>query len=290
MVVEIRLYKQFDTDLVALADAGYSVSSMIKAAVKGYANGYPVHFYIDEIIPFDMNDKKTVHTRFTIPESDKKTCYLLRNIKHGYRNTFCKAVLRNSLIQQNLTGFFAGESLFHLQTLNMQDINIYTYKNLVPCSKIRGSAKQVTFLGRTVTVERKPIDSAPVFIPGNNYPNMQNPFIPTGSAVEQMPVSDRSNVALENSNPYVPYFNAGPTQAGEEKSQPPVLSSFTQNKIAQVKPAPAVIVEDSTNMTTENQSIKNENNVQNVHVSTEETPASIKLAENDDLMNIFDAL
>ena len=66
MTVEIRLYKRFDMDLVSLYDSGYSVSNMIKDAVQAYANGSVIHYYIDEPVQFDLNDKKSIHTRLSI--------------------------------------------------------------------------------------------------------------------------------------------------------------------------------------------------------------------------------
>ena len=78
MTVEIRLYKRFDMDLVSLHDSGYSVSNMIRDAVQAYANGSPIHYYVDEPVQFDLNDKKSVHTRFVVPEADVNTCYMLK--------------------------------------------------------------------------------------------------------------------------------------------------------------------------------------------------------------------
>ncbi len=124
MNIEIRIYKLFDTDLVALVDNGFPVTTMMREAVIGYAHGTPVFYKMDEHIYFDMNRKKNVRIRFDIPDSDKQTIYLLKNIKHGYRNSFCKMVLRNALTQQNLSGYFAKHDLLKLQEVNAQQIPI----------------------------------------------------------------------------------------------------------------------------------------------------------------------
>ncbi len=118
MKVEIRIYKQYDTDLVALADNGYPVCEMMRAALVGYANGDPVMFKLDEHLFFDMNRKKNVRLRLNISSSDKKTIDLLKHIKHGYRNTFCKMVLRDALSRQNLSCFYSDEETMSLQLQN----------------------------------------------------------------------------------------------------------------------------------------------------------------------------
>ena len=170
MVVEIRIYKRFDTDLVALADAGYSVGVMIKEAVTGYATGNPVYFLLDELTPFDINGKNTVHTRFTISEYDTQTCFLLRNIKRGYRNSFCKSLLRNALIFQNVGIYFSNPALFQLHANNMRMHNVAAFKNTKLCSEYRG-VKQVTFLNHTVTsdnTQSMPVNMTPPY-GGANY-------------------------------------------------------------------------------------------------------------------------
>lgn len=137
MMIEIRIYKQFDTDLLALCDAGYPIRKMLKQAVTSYANGTPCHFYMDEIIPFDPGNKQTIHARFDVPESDSNTIYMLKHIHRRYRNTFCKAVLRNAIIQQDISAFFTDPALFQLQNINMQSKGFYSFQNIIPLSTLR---------------------------------------------------------------------------------------------------------------------------------------------------------
>ncbi len=185
MNVEFRLYKKFDADLIALVDAGYSVSRMMKAALIAYANGQPLHFYIDgPALDLDMNVAKTVHQRFVIPDSDEKTCYMIKNIKFRCRNMFFKSVLRNALIQQSLACFFADINLAQLQNENMATKPFQAYTNLVPCSVFKADAKQITFAGQTVNVDA-----------GSKKPRVQknrqtilSPFTaPQGNPMPQMP-------------------------------------------------------------------------------------------------------
>lgn len=137
MVVEFRLYRRFDADLIALCRASYPVSSMMREAVMGYANGRPVHYYIDELTDFDLNDDKTVRSRFVVPNSDYKTCNMLKKVKYRCRNAFVKTVLRNSLIQQNITCFFVDDSLNYLKNVNDNFKNVYAFPNVTSCSTIK---------------------------------------------------------------------------------------------------------------------------------------------------------
>lgn len=153
MKIEIRIYKRYDMDLVSLSDAGYPLATMLKEAVCGYANGQPVHFFIDEYTPFDLNDKKSFRTRFTVPDDDVNTIYLLTHIKHTWRNSFCKAVLRNALVQQSLTGFFSDENLVRLHQTNLLSKNINALQNVVSCSSIREN-RIVQFGSRTIEIDK----------------------------------------------------------------------------------------------------------------------------------------
>lgn len=145
MVVETRIYKQFDADLLALHSAGYPVREMMRDSIIAYAAGTPLNYFIDEVIPFDFDDKKTAHMRFSIPDSNEKACYLLKSIRKGYRNCFCKAVLRNALMQINLPAFFNDAALLQLQSINLYYKGASSFQNVVPLSSIRAKKKQVTF-------------------------------------------------------------------------------------------------------------------------------------------------
>lgn len=160
MKVEIRIYKQYDTDLVALVDNGYPVSRMMKDAIISYANGTPLLFELDEHLYFDMNRKTNARLRFDIPEKEKKATYLLKNIKHRYRNSFCKMVLRNCLSQQNLAGYFADPNLLVLQEQNAQYNRItpdeYEQYNIHQISSLKGKREDLVVHETEKTTVRKP--------------------------------------------------------------------------------------------------------------------------------------
>lgn len=160
MVIEIRLYKRYDMDLVALVDAGYPVSTMIKESLIAYANGNPISYLIDENIAFDLNGKESVRTRIVIPESETNLIYLLKHIKHRTRNNFCKMVLRNALINQNLGAFFAVDSLFQLQKRDI-DNNILKFQNAIKLSTIKKERK-IKFAGKVVTKKQNKVNLDPI--------------------------------------------------------------------------------------------------------------------------------
>jgi hypothetical protein len=145
MVVEIRIYKRYDADLYSLAESGYSVVQLLSDAVTSYAHGEPFMVYAPDAPLFDVNNKKTIHTRFSIPESDTATCRLLRSIKTTYRNTFCKMVLRNAFLQQNIAGFFSDPSLVSLQSSDLAARPAGAYKNLHPLTEYAAHARQERF-------------------------------------------------------------------------------------------------------------------------------------------------
>lgn len=142
MVIEIRLYKRYDTDLIALHDAGYCISDLMGKAISGYANGAPVHYLISEAIDFDMNGKQSFRTRFTISNSDTKAIHMLKNIKHGYRNSFCKMVLRDALIFQNLSAYFSDASLLDLHRVRTQNLATASIPNLYICDEAKAKHRK----------------------------------------------------------------------------------------------------------------------------------------------------
>lgn len=152
MNVEVRVYKRYDTDILALHDSGYSITKMMTDAVTAYANGRPCHFFIDEILPFDMNDKKNVRLRLKINNNDYNTIRMLKDIKHGYRSNFCKQVLRNAMIQQNLACYFSSLSSLPLQEMNAKNLNIQAYPNLIMCNQYRRLTQKLNIMGNDITI------------------------------------------------------------------------------------------------------------------------------------------
>lgn len=155
MNIEIRIYKRYDTDLLALHDAGYSVNRMMAEALSSYANGMPCYFFLDSLVPFDLNDKNSVRLRLAIKNEDYNTINLIKNIKHGYRSNFCKQILRNALVQQNLICYIADPNFFVLQDANSRHMNPSLFPNMKLASDYRRITQTINVGKETVTVKHE---------------------------------------------------------------------------------------------------------------------------------------
>lgn len=150
MVIEYRLYKKFDMDLIALYNMHYPIATMMRDAVMAYANGRPLHYYVDEPTVFNVDDCDAVHSRFVVPDSDVITCYMLKHLKFRCKNAFVKTVLRNALVQQNLTCFFTDGALNQAHLHNAASLNIQMLPNVIRCSDIKDNKKRVRKKTKTV--------------------------------------------------------------------------------------------------------------------------------------------
>ena len=106
MKLVIRLYKRFDTDLLSLAEAGYDMGACIVKALYAYAHDEDFHILVPECRSHDLNGEQFIRTRLSI--SDRRSADLLKQIKHGYRNAFCKALVRDALVRQAFGVFFSN--------------------------------------------------------------------------------------------------------------------------------------------------------------------------------------
>lgn len=113
MDIEIKFYKLYDLDLVGLRELGYPVGDMAKQALIAYANGHPIHYFIDEHGLIPLNDKKSFRCRWSI--KDEKTIALLKNIKKRQRNSFLKMVLRDSIVGLNLSSYYTQKEYTDLE-------------------------------------------------------------------------------------------------------------------------------------------------------------------------------
>lgn len=210
MEIEVRIYRRYDADLLALCDAGYSIMTMLRDSVIAYANGRPLHYLIDKAVPFNPIGKKTVHTRFTVPDSDVRTCYMLKNIKKSFRNMFVKTVLRNALIQQNLGIFFTDPNLLQYQNIGIYEkMSASSYQNVIPCSSVVMHQPSINFLGREIGIQYAQAtgtySASAQFIqsqvPQTPVPQMNQVFVPEPSQNYQAPVMPASfeNMAQANS-------------------------------------------------------------------------------------------
>lgn len=154
--VEIRIYKQHDTDLATLSAAGYPLKEMLQNAVISYAEGTPLFYDIDEYVPVEIDHIKSYRTRFTITEKQQKAYYMITHIKRGLRNSFCKNVLRNALIQQNLLNYFADPNLVIAYNTFRASISPALFSYCIPVSSLKKD-KTFTFLGKEYSDKKEGI-------------------------------------------------------------------------------------------------------------------------------------
>lgn len=304
MNVEIRLYKRFDADLISLYEAGYSVTMMMKEAVIGFANGSPIHFYVDEITDFQMGVDSTFRSRFSIPDSDVKTVYMLKHLKPRCRNAFCKAVLRNSLVQQNLTCFFTDASLYQLQGENLKGMNLYSFKNLTPCSSLR-EQQSFEFAGQTIKVGRKKKKEKPIQQENNPFVTNTNPFSSgynpgmanqmQASPVVQTPVNNYPQQYIQS-----PVMQAPVVQPVQPAPMQPMQTQYIPQPVQQMPQPVAQSIPQGNVQSTVQQPVEqtvssnieytSEDIVESEDYKNNTSDAAIGFAGNDELLKMFDNL
>lgn len=232
MVIEFRLYKKFDMDLIALYNMHYPVASMMRDAVISYANGRPLHYWVDEPTFFDANDCDAVHSRFNIPDSDTITCYMLSHIKFRCKNAFVKTVLRNALIQQNLTCFFTDNALNQTHFHNASFSNVQMLPNVIRCSQIKEAERKKRKKRKSISegsaVKRNNVNATTTNYGNyNNYPGvagiMSPPVAAHGQRTPQSLQQDMNNIGTVQSM-YGSGMQNNPTIPDVPGVQPPVFT------------------------------------------------------------------
>lgn len=219
MKVDIYIYKRFDTDLLALHDAGYSISKMIKEALEAYAGGHPCFFFLDEMVPINLNEKKSVRMRIKV--EDPQAVALLQNLKHGFRSNFCKQVLRNSFLQQNLFCYMAEPAYAQLHNINASFININALPNVKLCSQYKKSEKTINILGKDIAVTYEHKQAVPV-LPTQTVPQVQyvQPATPLIQPVTEKPTVPEIKQVEKKAQPAIVPTNALTSEADPLKLKP----------------------------------------------------------------------
>lgn len=272
MTVEIRLYKQYDSDLISIYDAGYPVFDLMTQAVTAYAHGTPLHYLVDIPVRFP-EDSRTVRGHLRIPNSDTGTMRLFKGIQPRFRNAFCKMALRNILVQQQLSCFFADRSLDLLQQQNINSIPITAYPSLIRLSTIPKAEKQYDLTGYES-------------VAGVVKPKAKNTRVKSARTVSMpTPVQAAVSPVQQNlqANPQTPV--QGITQEMLQSMMAQMLQQMqAQAGLASVQQAPVQSVQEQQEQTPQ----ESAQTAEAVHIDAPDP--GIQKADDADVMAMFDAL
>ena len=131
MRVELKLYKNYDADLISLNANGISVTMLMKKALEYYVRGQQITFVVPNAIPFTLKEKKrTYHLLFEI--KDKQSVdFLKREIKEGWRTAFFKTLVRSCLLTPQIAVFFKNDTAIKKETERIKLIRLDGLENVV---------------------------------------------------------------------------------------------------------------------------------------------------------------
>lgn len=117
--VELRMYKRHDADLIMLKGHGVSISKLLVRALDDYTEGKRVKYRLPPPIEAHVNRASTVryHVKITNPDAEK----LLKSIHRGYRNQFCKMLIRDALDAEPLAIFMADRGVVELERKRLSE-------------------------------------------------------------------------------------------------------------------------------------------------------------------------
>ena len=131
MRVELKLYKNYDADLISLNANGISVTMLMKKALEYYVRGQQITFVVPNAIPFTLKEKKrTYHLLFEI--KDKQSVdFLRREIKEGWRTAFFKTLVRSCLLTPQIAVFLKNDTTIKKETERIKFIRLEGLENVV---------------------------------------------------------------------------------------------------------------------------------------------------------------
>ena len=131
MRVELKLYKNYDADLISLNANGISVTMLMKKALEYYVRGQQITFVVPNAIPFTLKEKKrTYHLLFEI--KDKQSVdFLKREIKEGWRTAFFKTLVRSCLLTPQIAVFLKNDTTIKKETERIKLIRLEGLENVV---------------------------------------------------------------------------------------------------------------------------------------------------------------
>ena len=154
MVIEVRYYKRFDLDLLSLIDSGINLSAYLPMVLQGYAKGEPVKLLVPFCEAHDVDKMQLVHTGIKI--TDAQSIELLKKVRRGYRNSFCKMLLRDALVHQSLGIYFTNQNLIKKENNRINLTDTTNIPNLIICRpEKRTKSYAATILGDNAVKKSK---------------------------------------------------------------------------------------------------------------------------------------
>lgn len=130
----LRLYKNHDTDLIALQTMGVSISKLAKQALESYANGRHIKMSLPDCRLLDIPENRFGRSDFVT--KDKKAIRLLQSIKRGKRTQFIKTLIRSCLLTQSLSVFFTKNEDVIAEKTYIDSLDSSSYDLIdIPASK-----------------------------------------------------------------------------------------------------------------------------------------------------------
>lgn len=131
MRVELKLYKNYDADLISLNANGISVTMLMKKALEYYVRGQQITFVVPNAIPFTLKEKKrTYHLLFEIKDKPSVD-FLKREIKEGWRTAFFKTLVRSCLLTPQIAVFLRSDTTIKKETERIKLIRLEGLENVV---------------------------------------------------------------------------------------------------------------------------------------------------------------
>lgn len=167
MIVYVRLYKRFDLDLIALHNNGYNIQKMIKQSIIGFAKKQVIRFNIEQLAYFNLNEKHSIYLRISIPSSETDAITLLKKIKHGYRCSFVKTLLREALSMQNIAAYFSTDEYIPvanelLRAKKISDVTSFSTATITSSTIVTNPEKKKKTKKKDTPVQNKSFKQRPI--------------------------------------------------------------------------------------------------------------------------------
>lgn len=266
MFVELQLNSFADSDLVALAEAGYPLSSMTRNAIIAYAHGEALHYQLDNVGPYLQDRKYKLRYRIKISEADTITCSMLEGIIPGQRNNFLKSLLRNTFVQQNLTCFFVDSSYDGLGAANLQTRNIRGFYNVVSCFDTTSEKGDSTV---TAPAPVRPLRK----VTASRKPSVTRKKEPASEPAPMTPIHETVTAPAQPiPAPNMPPLPSGPSGITQEQYETLMQMMAQMQNQVQPQQSPQVSAPEPE------------------PPKEDSAPGKITLAQNDELLSLFDSL